>query len=273
MTATYSTLQRRLGDSAGDLDLPLCVTCSTQTSYSGPDLDVTSADSAYKCPICADPRQYIPAGGQKYTTLRNMLTKAEWRNEFVELIPGKVWWMKTRPNFAIAERAFLLKDDDGRLYMWDCIAFVDDDTLKRIDELSAGNGITAMILSHPHYYATTATWMALFPAMQFYVAKADFGEWYLRTDVRNAVHSRYDSVSPAVADIAARIQLVTNVETKLPGSNITAYRLGGHFPGSLVLHFDDSLYIADTIQVMPSALYKSDQPARKRQTSFSFMWR
>lgn len=37
--------------------------------------------------------------------------------------------------------------------------------------------------------------------------------------------------------------------TIIPG--VTALKLGGHFPGSLVLHYDDKLFIADTIVTVP----------------------
>lgn len=44
-----SELARRLGQSAREeLDWPICVTCSTQTSYTGHDLQTKSEDSDYK---------------------------------------------------------------------------------------------------------------------------------------------------------------------------------------------------------------------------------
>lgn len=49
--------------SATELELPLCVTCSTQTSYTGPDLGLDADDTPYKCAICADPRQFIGRQG------------------------------------------------------------------------------------------------------------------------------------------------------------------------------------------------------------------
>ena len=38
-------------------------------------------------------------------------------------------------------------------------------------------------------------------------------------------------------------------ERILPG--VTAVKAGGHFPGSLVLHWDDQLFIADTMVTVP----------------------
>ncbi|KAI2821661.1 hypothetical protein CBS133816_9504 [Aspergillus niger] len=41
------------------LDLPICTTCGTQFSTPTPPTP---------CPICDDPRQYLPPSGQDYTT-------------------------------------------------------------------------------------------------------------------------------------------------------------------------------------------------------------
>jgi glyoxylase-like metal-dependent hydrolase (beta-lactamase superfamily II) len=32
---------------------------------------------------------------------------------------------------------------------------------------------------------------------------------------------------------------------------VTAITTGGHFPGSMVLHFDDSVFIADSMMIVP----------------------
>ena len=33
--------------------------------------------------------------------------------------------------------------------------------------------------------------------------------------------------------------------------NVTAVKLGGHFPGSLVLHWEQKLFVADTLLIVP----------------------
>lgn len=44
-----SELASRIGQPADkELNLPICVTCSTQTSYAGEDLQAESDDSPYK---------------------------------------------------------------------------------------------------------------------------------------------------------------------------------------------------------------------------------
>lgn len=268
-TRSLALLSSRLGEAAAvELELPLCATCSAQTSYSGKDLDLKASDSAYKCPICLDPRQYIGVHGQKWTTLRSLIENAEkpLYNDFHELLDGSLWTFKTRPAFGIGQRAFLLKDPrfDG-LVMWDCVAYLDDDTLKAIDRLSDGKGIAHMIVSHPHYYSTTATWLAAFPSMTLWLTKEDFHDWYPRRELVQGVGG---------AGLAGRIKLVDAEQTAVgPAGHVKILLLGGHFPGSLVLLWNDILFIADTIQVVPSGLYKSDQPQRPDVASVTFLWR
>lgn len=162
---------------------------------------------------------------------------------------------------------------DG-LVMWDCVAYIDDATLEKIDELSGGHGIAHMVVSHPHYYSTTAVWLQAFPKMQLWLADIDFNNWHQRTDliqVRKDAQGRERGVLHAAAD---RLRLVTEEQSFLPGSTATSILLlGGHFPGSLVLLWEDCLFIADTIQVVPSGLYKSKEKQREGVVTFTFLWR
>lgn len=230
----------------------------------------------FHSPICSDPRQYIGIAGQKWTNLAKLHADVEKRyhNDFEELMPGKLWTFKTRPSFGIGQRAFLMKDPAiSGLVMWDCVADLDDATIEKINEISEGRGIAHMVVSHPHYYSTTAVWAAAFPNMQMWLAEIDFYEWYQREDVIQAkkagtLHSKFAS------GIAKQLQLVSSEQTNLPGSPTTKIiLLGGHFPGSLVLLWEDCLFIADTIQIVPSGLYKSGEPQRKGVTTFTFLWR
>jgi hypothetical protein len=262
-------LSRRLGNAAStELSMPLCVTCSCQTSYKGKDLDLTSSDSDYKCQICLDPRQYIGTSGQKWTTLKNLISDqiSPRYNDFDEMIPGSLWTFKTRPSFGIGQRAFLIKDPSVKgLIMWDCVAYLDDSTLEKIDQISEGHGISHTIVSHPHYYSTTATWAAAFPSMTLWLAQEDFQKWYQRDEL---MHKSSDG------GVGSRISLVKKEQTVIDSAaKVKILLLGGHFPGSLVLLWNDILFIADTIQVVPSALYKSDQPQRPGVTSVTFLWR
>ena len=261
-SSSSKELSVRIGSFAKrELSTPICVTCSTQTSYKGQGLQLDTEDSEYKCKICLDPRQFIGPLGQKWTTLEKLINDSEkkYRNDFSELIQDQLWTFKTRPAFGIGQRAFLMKDEEGKgLIMWDCVAYLNDETLKDIDRLSNGKGISHLVISHPHYYSTTATWTRAFPQMKIWIARSDFDQWYQRNDNE---------------DIFDRIMLIDKEQTMIGQSGQTkALLLGGHFPGSLVLLHKDNLLIADTIQVVPSGLYKSHEKQRENVTSVSFLW-
>ena len=65
-------------------------------------------------------------------------------------------------------------------------------------------------------------------------------------------------------------------DTQEIAPGVTALKLGGHFPGSLVLHHAPAsgtaprLFIADTFVTTPSAMYHVDRP--EGTTSYAFMW-
>ena len=286
----HDDLYKRLSeveDAVRTFKLPLCVICSTQTSYTGEDLDITSSDTEYKCPICADPRQYIGPSGQTWTTLPSLIENKEqkYHNVFETLISGQVWAFETTPKFGIGQRAFLIKDEDnmkaGRgLVMWDCVAYFDDETLARIEDLSQGQGISDIVVSHPHYYSTTALWAAAFPNAKLWLAETDFHVWYQRRDVVDQVKPASEASLRSAVSATKQIRFVKEVETALEDAvgsgsppNFKILLLGGHFPGSLVLLWRNVLFTADTIQVVPSGLYKSDQPRRDDVASVSFLWR
>lgn len=226
--------------------------------------------------ICSDPRQYIGFNGQKWTSLAKLhADEKEYHNEFNVLIPDKVWTFRTLPSVGIGQRAFLIKDAafDG-LVMWDCVAYIDDATLEKIDELSGGHGIAHMVVSHPHYYSTTAIWLQAVPNMQLWLADVDFYDWHQRTDLIQVRKDKQAREGSNAQSIAGRIHLVKGEQTPLPGSSTTSILLlGGHFPGSLVLLWEDCLFIADTIQVVPSGRYKSQEKQRDDVVSFAFLWR
>lgn len=51
---------------------------------------------------------------------------------------------------------------------------------------------------------------------------------------------------------------------------VTAILTGGHFDGSLLLHWEKQLFIADTILATPSGV--NPEPGKKGVVSFTFMW-
>nr|POE78444.1 uncharacterized protein ymae [Quercus suber] len=150
--------------------------------------------------------------------------------------------------FAIGQRAELLQTPAGNILM-DLIAFLDQATVDKINSLG---GLRAIVISHPHYYTTWADWSRTFQC-PVYIGGLDEA-WLERTNTPGA-----------------EIRLLKDSHTEiLPGSGATAIVVGGHFPGSLLLHWDDNLFVADTIFTIPAAM--NPVPGKPGVPSFAFFW-
>jgi len=145
----------------------------------------------------------------------------------------------TRPPIAIGQRALVVQTPGGNV-MWDCISYVDDESLAAVRERG---GLSAIALSHPHFYACMVQWSEAFRGCPIYIHAAD-GEW---VQYRTA---------------ALRLWAGGTSEI-LPG--VTLSQPGGHFPGSAVAHWQAGaqgrgvLLTGDTIFANPD------------RTSVSFM--
>jgi hypothetical protein len=193
----------------------ICVTCGTQY----PDSDAPPAE----CPICVDPRQYVPPGGQRWTTLAELATERS--NDFRD--EGTLAGVGTEPGFAIGQRALLVPYGNSNL-MWDCISLLDDATATEVERRG---GLAAIAISHPHYYSCMVEWAHRFEC-PIHLHAAD-AEWIMRPD--------------------AAIQHWEG-DVKELGQGLTLIRGGGHFPGGTILHRADgagALLTGDIIQVIP----------------------
>jgi hypothetical protein len=197
----------------------ICTTCGTQHE--------PSETPPASCAICRDERQYVNPLGQSWTTLEAM-----WRTHFVTFRqhePG-LMGMGTAPAFAIGQRALLVRTAAGNV-MWDCIPFIDEAAVAVVRALG---GITAIAISHPHYYASMVEWSRVFGA-PIHLHQAD-GEWVMRPD-------------PAIRFWSG--------ETRSLAPGVTLIRAGGHFEGGTVLHWADgaggrgALLSGDIVQVGP----------------------
>jgi glyoxylase-like metal-dependent hydrolase (beta-lactamase superfamily II) len=152
----------------------------------------------------------------------------------------------TEPQVAIGQRAFLLCSDEGNI-LWDCITYIDDDTVRRIKDLG---GIHAIVISHPHYFSTSLHWAEAF-GCKVYISSED-AEWVMR---RGDGHVFFEEQTLDFLD-----------------GTFKAVKVGGHFPGSSVLHWksEKKLFIADSIMAVPSGTYHVDRPPNT--ASFTFMW-
>ena len=172
----------------------ICETCGTQyaASPSPPAL----------CPICVDERQYVGWQGQRWTHLAEL----EPTHEVVFADEDGVTTMRVEPAFAIGQRAFLVPHADG-FVMWESLSVVTDAAVKAI---RAKGPVTAIAISHPHFYSAMVEWSDALGGVPIWLHEAD-REWVRR-------------MSPAIRfwegdqhDLASNLRLV---------------HLPGHFPGS-----------------------------------------
>jgi hypothetical protein len=136
----------------------ICTACGTQYPPSqGP---------AERCVICEEERQFVPPGGQAWTTLERL--SVGHLNAFREHEPGLIG-IGTQPVFAIGQRALLILDAGGNV-LWDCISLLDAATITLIKALG---GLKAIAISHPHFYTTMQEWARAFDVPVFLTS--DFG--------------------------------------------------------------------------------------------------
>ncbi len=197
----------------------ICETCGVQYEK--------QSQKPKSCPICLEERQYVRPSGQTWTTLEKMQQQSfhnEWiqEEEFLHSI-------KTVPEFAIGQTAYLV-EHQGYNVLWDCITYLDEKTMEEIKERG---GLDAIALSHPHYYSTQVEWAETFN-VPIYVHEDD-KEWVMRA----SEHIVYWS--------GEKLTLT---------DGLTLHRLGGHFKGAAVLHWERGdqgrgvLLTGDVIQVV-----------------------
>jgi hypothetical protein len=195
----------------------VCATCGVQFA--------ASEEPPSACPICEDPRQYVPEDGQRWTTIAELAR--DHANEVRE--DGELVGIGTRPSFAIGQRALLVPGAEGNV-LWDCITLLDDATAEEVDRRG---GLAAIAISHPHYYSAMVEWAHRFDCPV--LLHADDAEWIMRPD-------------PA-------IELWTGETRSLGGLELV--RCGGHFAGGTVLWWPDgaggagALLAGDIVQVIP----------------------
>jgi hypothetical protein len=180
------------------------------------------------CVVCADERESVPPGGQRWTTLGE-LAAAGYRSDVREVEPG-LTGIGADPPFAIGQRALLVSTPGGNL-LWDPSGFVDD---AAIGAVRIAGGLGFVTASHPHFYGAIAEWAGAFGA-EILVPVVDAG--WLR------------------AGAGLRVRTWSGTLAVLPG--VTLVQCGGHFPGSAVLHWAGgaggrgALLSGDTIVVTP----------------------
>lgn len=178
----------------------ICTTCGTQYAE--------TIAPPERCPICDDPRQYVKPSGQQWTTLDRL--RRTHKNTLRAEEPGLIS-LGMEPHFAIGQRAFYLRSPGGNL-VWDCLPLVDD---ALAEALRALGGVSALAISHPHYYTSMVDWSRALGGIPVYLHAAD-RRWVMRPD-------------PAI--------VFWDGETRVLGPGLTLVRCGGHFEGGTVLHW------------------------------------
>lgn len=162
-------------------------------------------------------------------------------------------------------QTFLTDTPAGNI-LWDCITLLDDDTVERIRALG---GLAAIVISHPHFYTAHAEWAAAFGCPVFLAAE---DRKWVALEIPLHVflgNSKMDQIMRRSHEI-----IIEGVR-----SGFIAVKLGGHFPGSMVGHFNGRLLISDTLLTTPAGLggWEADAAgiARSRPpgiNTFAFMW-
>jgi glyoxylase-like metal-dependent hydrolase (beta-lactamase superfamily II) len=187
---------------------------------------VEHAEAVGVCVICADERQWVPADGQKWATLEE-LAQAGRRVQLTGLEPD-LFGITVEPKVGIGQQTHLVRTRAGNL-LWDPVGYLDDEAVNRVRELGV---VTAIAASHPHMFGVQVEWSRALGGVSVLVSEADV-EWVQRLD-------------SAITTWSGRYEVA-------PG--LTLHQLGGHFPGSSVVHWTAGaggkgvLLVSDTLHV------------------------
>jgi hypothetical protein len=204
----------------------ICATCGTQ--YTESDQPPAA------CKICEEPRQYVKKTGQNWTTLESL--RLTHRNS-IKFEEAGLIGVGIDPYFGIGQRALFLRTPEANI-LWDCLSLLDEAV---VEALKAMGGISAIVISHPHYYSSMVEWSRAFDGAPIYLHAAD-RQWVMRPD---------------------KAIVFWEGETKAFGDSLTLVRCGGHFEGGTVLHWasgaggKSALLTGDIIQVVPDRKHVS----------------
>ena len=204
----------------------ICATCGNQMAEASEPLRL--------CPICADERQYIGRGGQRWTTLDALRAEGR-RSDVRDVEPGLVG-IGVTPSFGIGQRALVVATDSGQV-LWDPPGFIDE---AAIDAVRRRGPLLAVTASHPHFYGVAVEWAHAFPGARVLLPEAD-AQWLMRPD-------------PSVRHWRSAVEVA-------PGVRLV--QCGGHFAGSAVLHWTagaegrGALLTGDTLPVVADRRFVS----------------
>jgi hypothetical protein len=183
-------------------DLPdgfvvVCATCG-----------VEHIEPAGTCAICADERQWVPADGQAWTSLREL--RAAGHRVQIEELEHNLYGLTVEPGVAIGQQAHLVVTPHGSV-LWDVPPFIDRPA---VDRVRAHGPVLAISSSHPHMFGVQSAWSHALEQAPILVCEPLL-EWVQRPDA-------------AITPWRGRHELAAGLVLR---------ELGGHFAGSSVLHW------------------------------------
>lgn len=177
----------------------ICATCGVETA----DLETPPAE----CAICEDERQWVPADGQKWTTLEQ-LREAGTRIVMTPVEPD-LWGIRAEPEVGIGQQTMVVRTPAGTV-LFDCVGYIDDEAVEQVRSLGPTLAVAA---SHPHMYGVQTEWARALGDVPVLVAERD-REWVRRPDLVQVYDERHQ---------------ITD--------GLTLHRVGGHFRGQAVLEW------------------------------------
>lgn len=176
------------------------------------------------CPICADERQYVPAEGQQWVDP----ARTSARIHLEEREPG-LWGVVVENGTGLNQQAKVIVTPEGNV-MAEAPSAITEEGVRAVRALGP---LRAIIPSHPHMFGLQSAWSAALDDAPVYVAAVD-ADWL--------------GLRPAA------LRLWDGTLSPVPG--VTASQPGGHFPGSVVVHWTaadgkGALLAGDTIYVNP----------------------
>lgn len=183
------------------------------------------------CAICADDRQWVPRGGQRWVTLDELAGEGV-RGSVTVLEPGLLA-VGANPAVGIGQLGKLVCAGEGAAcaaqgsVLWDPPGFLDD---AAVTGVLAHGPVIGIVASHPHMFGAQVEWSRRLGGVPVYVNAAD-AEWVARPD-------------PSIVTWTDELTLT---------SSLTVTRVGGHFPGSAVACWADGaggrgvLLVGDTV--------------------------
>lgn len=175
----------------------LCATCG-----------VEHVEPTGTCAICADERQWVPAGGQRWTSLREL--RAQGHRVLIEELEPDLCGLTVEPRVGIGQQAHLVVTPQGCV-LWDVPAFIDRPA---VDRIRRHGPVLAIVASHPHMFGVQSAWSHALEQAPILVCEPLL-EWVQRPDA-------------AISPWRGRHEIA-------PG--LVLHELGGHFIGASVLHW------------------------------------